>query len=175
MALVKGIVEHHGGSVRASSDGPGTGAEFVLELPLIDQLDAAASKVAPDSRAAPASRRILLIEDNRDSAESLRMYLELFGHKVIVAHSGPEGLSAAVANRPDVVVCDIGLPGMDGIEVCRALRATPELKNMPVFALTGHGSGSTSDRILGAGFDKVLLKPVDPEQLAQMVAEHDIK
>ena len=172
LALVKGIVEHHGGTVRAASDGPGTGAEFVLELPVIEhQADVTPKRpVAHTTAASP--RRVLLIEDNRDSAESLRMYLELLGHEVSVAHSGPEGVKAASALSPDVVVCDIGLPGMDGVDVCRALRAVPKFTHTLVIALTGHGSGTAGDRIPGAGFDAVVIKPVDPERLARMVSEH---
>ncbi|WP_168219158.1 ATP-binding response regulator [Limnoglobus roseus] len=172
LALVKGIVEHHGGTVRALSDGVGKGAEFVLDLPLIGHLDAVGPRDAQAAPTASTARRILLIEDNRDSAESLRMYLELFGHEVAVAHSGPEGMSVAERFLPDVVVCDIGLPGMDGIDVCLALRAVRQLADALVIALTGHGSGSTGDRIQSAGFDAVLLKPIDPEQLARMVAEY---
>lgn len=175
LALVKGIIEHHGGNVRAASDGPGTGAEFIFELPLIDhQQDIAPASLATCSTVAPL-RRILLIEDNRDSAESLRMYLELLGHEVSVAHSGPEGVNAAADALPDVVVCDIGLPGMDGVDVCRALRALPKLTHTLIIALTGHGSGTTRERIPDAGFDAVLLKPVDPEQLARIMAEHRTK
>lgn len=170
LALVKGIVELHGGAVRAASAGPGTGAEFTVELPLVDWAGETGPPAAA-ARPAVAPRRVLLIEDNRDSAESLRQYLELVGHRVSVAHSGPEGVRAAGAAAPDVVISDIGLPGMSGYEVCRELRKAPALARTRILALSGHGSEGTREEAAAAGFDGFLLKPVDPEQVAQLIAD----
>ena len=125
LALVKGIVELHGGEVTARSDGLGKGAEFLVRLPL------APERVSHEPTAAPTSvatrvRRVLIIDDNIDAAETLRSLLELWEHEVSVAYSGPEGMAKAREFRPDAVVCDIGLPGMDGFEVARAARRAPQ-------------------------------------------------
>src|SRR5439155_17838603 len=113
LAVVKGLSELHGGSVQAASDGPGSGARFSVRLPLA----AAPERPAEVPEEAPAVReclRLLIIEDNRDTADSLRQLLELLGHEVRVAHNGTEGVTAARAAPPDAVLCDIGLPGMSG-------------------------------------------------------------
>jgi two-component system CheB/CheR fusion protein len=113
--------------------------------------------------------RILVVEDNLDAAESLRLLLELFGHEVEVAHSGPEGVQTAVQWRPDVVLCDIGLPGLDGYGVVSALRQNPATAAARVIALTGYGSDDDRLRSRQAGFDQHLTKPVDPETLKDVV------
>lgn len=174
LALVKGIVELHGGAVRAASDGPGRGAEFTVELPLL-------ALVAPPAPSAPAaghrpdrpmtSRRVLVIEDNRDSAESLRMYLELVGHRVTVAHTGPDGLAVAAAAPPEVVISDIGLPGMTGYEIGRELRKNPALAGVLLVALSGDGSDGSREQALAAGFDAYFVKPVNPDELVRFVGD----
>ncbi len=119
------------------------------------------------STAEPAERhlRILVVEDNRDSAESLRLLLEICGHEVALAYTGPEGVEAARAGRPDVVLCDIGLPGMDGFSVASTLRQSPETAATLLIAVTGYGRDEDRRRALEAGFDVHLVKPVDPERL----------
>ena len=114
--------------------------------------------------------RVLVVEDNRDAAGSLRMVLEMFGHEVRAAHSGPDGVREAAAWRPDVVLSDIGLPGFDGYEVARRIRRTPGLEKAVLAALTGYGS--EEDRRLGqeAGFDHHLVKPADPVDLERVLA-----
>jgi signal transduction histidine kinase/ActR/RegA family two-component response regulator len=169
LALVKGLVELHGGTVRASSAGAGTGTEVTVELPLIEIAAAAAGANEP-TPAMPLSRQVLIIEDNEDSAESLKMYLELLGHEVAVAHSGSEGIRAAEAATPDVIVCDIGLPGMSGHAVCAHLRTLPALSRALFVALSGHAVDGPEGEVKGGGFDLYLLKPVDPKWLAEVLA-----
>jgi two-component system CheB/CheR fusion protein len=105
-----------------------------------------------------------------DSAESLRVYLELVGHQVTVAHSGPEGIKAAGAGAPEVILSDIGLPGMNGYAVCEQLRKDPAFTTTLFIALSGHGSGGNREQALGAGFDLYLVKPVNPEELSRILA-----
>jgi CheY-like chemotaxis protein len=115
-------------------------------------------------------RRCLLIEDHVDAAESLAMLLELIGHEVEVAFDGASGLAKARASSPEVVLCDIGLPGMDGYAVARALRAAPETSTVFLIALTGYGQDDDRRRALEAGFDAFLIKPVDLEALRRLLA-----
>src|SRR5262249_12513593 len=139
---------------------------------------AGAAPVAPPRTAAvPAEmvgQRVLLIEDNADAAESLRLLLNLTGHTVAVAHAGPAGLEAARAFRPQVVLCDLGLPGgMDGYAVARALRGDPELAVLRIIALSGYGQDEDRRRSLEAGFDAHLIKPVDFAELRRLLAESE--
>ncbi len=162
LALVKALVELHGGAVRARSDGPGTGAEFVVTLPLdgIEGPEAPAS--SEPTRSSPVKTlRILVIEDNVDAAESLKEALELNGHEVAIATTGPEGIEKARAVRPDVVLCDIGLPGIDGFEVARRMRADAELRSTPLVALSGYAGPDDVERSRDAGFDEHMAKPPD--------------
>jgi PAS domain S-box-containing protein len=169
LALVKGLAELHGGCVRATSPGPGRGSEFTVYLPLSRQperVEAAARQ--PEATARPL--RVLVIEDHPDAAESLRMLLQVFGHAVAVAHAGKVGLESARVFRPDVVLCDIGLPGgMDGYAVADALRRDPEAAGMALIALSGYGQEEDKRRARQAGFDRHLTKPVDPQTLAQLL------
>ena len=167
LALVKGLVELHGGGVSAHSDGPGKGAEFVVELPL----DRAAAPAPPFLASAPAQRRrVLVIEDNVDAATSLREVLEFGEHLVEVAHSGPEGLARAHDFDPEIVLCDIGLPGMDGYEVARTFRADEALKGVFLVALTGYALPEDLQRAANAGFERHLAKPPSPDQLEELLA-----
>ena len=114
--------------------------------------------------------RILIVEDNRDAADSLRILLELLGHQVAIAHSGIEGVELARTWHPDVVLCDIGLPGMDGYGVAGALRHDPATSRTPLIALTGYGREEDRLRALQAGFDHHLTKPVDPRELLRYLS-----
>ena len=114
---------------------------------------------------------MLVVEDNRDAAETLRALLELHGYEVGVAYTGPGGVEAARARRPDVVVCDIGLPGLDGCEVARHLRRDPATADARLIAVTGYGREEDRERVLAAGFDRHLVKPVDPAELVGQVGE----
>jgi PAS domain S-box-containing protein len=169
LALVKGLVELHGGSVRASSPGPGQGSEFIVRVPLsrATQWEAGAMSDRPWW---VKSLRVLVIEDNWDAAESLRLLLELSGHEVVVTHNGAAGVEAARRQQPDVVLCDIGLPGgMDGYAVARALRADPEQSVATLIAVSGYGQEEDQRRARQAGFDRHLTKPVDPQVLAHLL------
>jgi CheY-like chemotaxis protein len=117
-----------------------------------------------------AKRRVLVVEDNPDSATSLRLLLEFFGHQVWVAATGPEGVGLARAHRPDVVLCDIGLPGLDGFGVAAALRQDPATADAHLVAITGYGSDQTRARCREVGFNRYFTKPVDPEVLVALVA-----
>lgn len=164
LSVARSLLELHGGTIEAASRGLGKGAEFTLRLPREDELPALAEDAVPSL---PERRplRILVVEDNLDSAESLRMFLELFGHGVTLAHTGPDGVEAARALRPDVVLCDIGLPGMDGFAVAGTLRRHPETAATRLIAVTGYGQEEDRRRALSAGFDIHLVKPVDPQKL----------
>ena len=138
------LVEMHGGTIAAHSEGPGTGSEFVVRLPVLAGLGEPSGPAGPDRAGAPRRRlprrRILVVDDNVDAAESLaRLLTRLYGHEVRVAHDGPEALAAAEEFRPEVVLLDIGLPGMDGYEVARRLRERPEFEETLLVALTGWG------------------------------------
>jgi two-component system CheB/CheR fusion protein len=161
LALVKGLVEAHGGTIDVSSGGKGAGAEFVVRLPLA----AAPSRIDDAPPAAPRPRRILVIEDNLDAAVSLQLALELEGHEVAVAHDGPKGIERARELNPEVVLCDIGLPDMDGYAVAKALRREPGLRNTFLVALTGYALPEDQRRAVEAGFDAHLTKPATVESV----------
>jgi PAS domain S-box-containing protein len=170
LALVKGLTELHGGSVNAEARGPGCGSRFLLRLPLEKRAPAFAQPL-PETRAASATCRVLIIEDNHDAAESLQLFLSALGHEVVVAHSGSEGLRAAQSFRPAVIFCDIGLPGeMDGYQVAAVIRADPELSSAFLVALTGFGQEDDRRRAADAGFDRHLTKPARLEVVEQLVA-----
>ncbi|HZT82863.1 MAG TPA: PAS domain S-box protein, partial [Gemmataceae bacterium] len=172
LALVKGLMELHGGRVVASSDGPGRGSEVLLAVPLGREAPAESPPPTPARPEAPAPRRVLIIEDSPDNAESLRLLLEMAGHSVAVALNGPAGLEAARGHRPDVVLCDIGLPGgTDGYAVARALRGDPATATAYLVALTGYGAEEDQRRAVEAGFDLHLTKPVDFANLQAVLAE----
>ncbi len=169
LALAKNLVELHGGEVRAASPGLGQGAEFTVCLPLAP---AAEAKQGPASQATVTggARRVLLIEDNVDAAETLREALELGGHRVEVALTGPEGLAKARALKPEVVLCDIGLPQLDGYAVARAIRSDPELRSAQLVALSGYALPEDVQRSREAGFDKHMVKPPDMGALQALLA-----
>lgn len=169
LALAKELVELHGGTIEARSAGSGCGAEFLIRLPPAARALARAPGAAAPSRAA-RPRRVLVVEDNADAAETLRDLLKLSGHAVDVAYDGGEALGRAVAFDPEVVLCDIGLPGMTGYDVARALRSAPGGAARLLVALTGYGLDEDRRRAMEAGFDAHLVKPVRPEQLDQLLA-----
>jgi PAS domain S-box-containing protein len=162
LTLVKSLAEMHGGSVQASSEGPGRGSELVVRLPLIAELHPPEPE-EPQRRAAGelARRRVLVVDDNRDAAESLGLLLELLGTEVQIAYDGPEALQRMDTYRPDVVLLDLGMPGMDGLEVARRIRQRPELHSPTLIALTGWGQEADRRRSREAGFDHHLIKPAD--------------
>jgi CheY-like chemotaxis protein/two-component sensor histidine kinase len=174
LSVVKGLVELHAGQVQAASAGPGCGAEFTARLPLEAELAAlAGAPVAPGpagERPAGERLKVVVIEDNRDAADSLQLLLGLLGHEVRVAYSGPEGLQAASEVCPDVVLSDIGLPGLDGYGVAAALRRQPATAQARLIAVTGYGAEEDRRRSREAGFDFHLVKPVEPEELLRLLA-----
>ena len=169
LALVKGLVDLHEGQVTAQSAGLDQGAEFTVQLPLAME-EAAAPQVASES-ASKRRRRVLVIEDNIDAADSLREVLAFSEHEVEVAHNGPEGIAKARELRPEIVLCDLGLPGMDGYQVAGALRADESLKDVFLVALSGHTLPEDLQRASEAGFQRHIAKPPSLEKLEELLAE----
>ena len=169
LALVKGLVELHGGAVAAHSDGLGKGSELVVRLPLDAEatLEPDAKGVTPLRR----HRRVLIIEDNVDAADSLCEALSLDRHEVAVAYDGSHGLAKAREFRPDVILCDIGLPGMNGFAVARAIRSDAVLKEVFLVALSGYALPDDLERAAEAGFERHLAKPVSLPNLQLLLAE----
>lgn len=171
LSLVKSLVGLHGGNVQAFSEGPGKGSEFVVRLPAVAAEQASpgagAEERAPET--APPSRRVLVVEDNRDSADSLALLLRMMGHTVRTAYDGPEALEVAREFRPEVVLLDIGLPNLGGLEVARRLREDPDLKGSVLAALSGYGGEDDLRRSRQAGFDAHLVKPCELEQLQALL------
>jgi CheY-like chemotaxis protein len=184
LTLVKRLVEMHGGRVSAHSGGPGQGSCFHAVLPVVlAQADRPAPRPTepvatvlqagpddPEHAARPLS--VLVVDDNRDSAETLALVLELAGHRVATAHDGTHALALANAGAPEVAVLDIGLPDMTGHDLARRLRALPGGAQMLLVAVTGWGQAQDRNRSVAAGFDHHLVKPVDPAQLEALLATH---
>lgn len=170
LALVRSLVDLHGGSVEAHSDGVGRGSVFTVRLPLLPSGKSAETVEAESPAAARAPNRILVIDDDRDVADSLVILLEMLGATVEVAYSGEAGLARLQAFRPDVVLVDIGLPGIDGYETARRIRALAEGRPIRLVALTGWGENDILARARDAGFDQKLTKPASFETLQEAVA-----
>jgi len=168
LAVVKRLVEMHQGSVSARSAGPGQGSTFEIRLPLIERRIAHAGQ--PAVRKAPSAARILVVDDNRDAADSLAALLALEGHTVERAYSAADALRRAVPFRAQVVLLDIGLPEIDGYEVARRLRRVPELRDARLIAVTGYGQPRDRERAKAAGFDEHLIKPVSPASVARALS-----
>jgi signal transduction histidine kinase/ActR/RegA family two-component response regulator len=170
LTLVKRLVEMHGGNVRASSAGEGRGSEFVLGLPLLDAATGLVTTGAPSAERPPAARRVLIADDNTDAAEGLRQLLELQSHEVEVVHDGAAAFEALARSEPEVVLLDIGLPGMDGLEVARRVRARGGAHRPLLVAVTGLGRDEDRQRSADAGFDHHLVKPIDLASLEALLA-----
>lgn len=168
LSLVKSLVEMHGGTVVASSEGPDRGSEFTVRLPLSKMASIGAVKPSKPSKA--RQRRVLVVDDNHDSVETLGTLLRILGHEVRTAHDGVEGLRTAEEFCPEVVLLDIGMPGMNGYEVATQLRGKPGGKDLLLLALTGWGQEEDRRRSREAGFDHHFVKPVDPEDLRVLLA-----
>jgi PAS domain S-box-containing protein len=164
LALVKGLAELHGGRVVVTSE-PGSGTEFTVEVPLAVPADS--PRRADAARPASRTYRVLVVDDNADAAESLAELVRLFGHEVDVAHDGPSALASVVARRPDIVLCDLGLPGMDGYAVARALRARLDGK-VQLVAVSGYAQPEDVKRSAEAGFDAHIAKPPDPARIERL-------
>ena len=168
LALVKGIVEQHGGTVAAASAGLGQGAELTVRLPSASAPD---RRAPAGSRAPMAKRRILVIDDNADVADTMHDILELIGHDVRIASDGQSGIAAAIELAPDVVLCDIGLPDIDGYEVARQLRAVPALHDTILVALSGYGRPEDRERAIQAGFSSLVTKPATLDILRTVIGK----
>jgi signal transduction histidine kinase len=172
LSLVKNLVEMHGGTVRALSSGPGQGSEFQVRLPCLPDEPAALTSGDLDPKAIPALDpcRILVVDDSLDAAESMARLLLLGGHEVLMAHDGQSALDLAAREEPSIVLLDIGLPGMDGYEVCRRLRQLCK-PGTRIIAVTGYGQERDRQRSRDAGFDAHTVKPVDPSELMGLLAD----
>ena len=180
--LVRRLVEMHGGCVQAHSPGPGKGSEFAILLPLLyearpdeERVTARPLSALPagqlGARARESTHKILIVEDNVDSASSLAELLEMLGQQVRAVHDGPAALEAALAFCPDIILLDIGLPGMNGYEVARRLRREPALEGATLVALTGYGQEEDRRKAIEAGFDRHFIKPVDPGALQSLLGQ----
>jgi CheY-like chemotaxis protein len=168
LALVRGFVELHGGTVHAHSGGIGKGSKFTIRLPLLaTEPKPAANEENARAPAAP-SRRVLVVDDNEDAAHSLASLLTHDGHEVRVAHSGPEGLRTAFEFEPEVVLLDLGMPGMSGLDVARELRKRVG-REVRLIAVTGWGQAKDREMTREAGFDFHLTKPLDRDELEELL------
>jgi PAS domain S-box-containing protein len=169
LALARHLAQMHGGTLEARSDGPGRGAQFILRLPAA-QAGPARLRGARSREASLPPQRVLVVDDNRDAAESLGAVLGLLGAEVRLAHAGEEAIEAMDAYHPSVVLLDLGMPGMDGYEVARRLRVRQNGRRVSIVALTGWGQDEDRRRTREAGFDHHLVKPADIEQLQSLLA-----
>ena len=178
LTLVKRLTEMHGGSIEARSAGEGQGSEFIVRLPVLNRA-AIQKRLGSDMKSdSQPQRRILIVDDNRDSADSLAMLMQITGNETYMAHDGAEAVEAAERYRPEVVLLDIGLPTLDGYEVCRRVREQPWGKDIVVIALTGWGQDDDRRKSEEAGFNGHLVKPVDYDKLIDLLgslSESDVK
>jgi PAS domain S-box-containing protein len=173
LALCRRIIEMHGGSIEARSEGLGRGSEFIVRLP-ISRVDVEDAPVNREDVSAGPPRRVLVVDDNIDAAEGLQMLLEMNGHTVEIAYDGPTALQQIEQYNPEVVLLDLGLPGMDGVEVARRARALPRGRETLIVAVTGWGQDEDRHRTSAAGFDMHLTKPIDWHQLAPILAHRSV-
>jgi PAS domain S-box-containing protein len=169
LTLVKRLVEMHGGAVEAKSGGDGTGSEFEVRLPIITSTKARNTSAPAAASEPTATRRILIVDDNKDSADSLALLLEITGNQTFMAHDGDEAMAAVEEHRPEVILLDIGLPKMSGHEVCRRVREKSWGKDIVVVALTGWGQEEDRRKSKEAGFDGHLVKPVNYDELLRLL------
>lgn len=168
LALVKGLVEMHGGTVAAASEGEGRGTTFTVTLPEAEQVETPAAP--PASQHVCPRQRVLVVDDNRDGAESMADMLRLLGHEVVTAYDGLDAVERADAFRPDVILMDVGMPRLNGLDATRRIRECPWGRGVAIVALTGWGQGSDREESRGAGCDGHLVKPVDLADLQRVIA-----
>jgi PAS domain S-box-containing protein len=173
LTLVRNLVELHGGQVEARSEGKGRGSEFIVRLPLIkvQSLESESERAAPEAQDADRKNvfRVLVVEDNPDLANLMAMIVRRDGHEVQLAHDGLKALEVARAFQPQVVLCDIGLPEMNGYEFAKRLREQPEFQQIRLIALSGYGQEESRRHSIESGFDYHLIKPVEPEELRSLL------
>jgi two-component system CheB/CheR fusion protein len=176
LSLVRAIVESHGGRVEAKSPGLGQGSEFSIRLPLLPEAPTTLkAQPTPESLEQPsASRRILVVDDNQDSVDSLAVLLQIWGHTVEIAYDTSSALEAARTFRPEIALLDIGLPGMTGLELARQLRALPGLAGLYLVAVTGYRRKEDWQATLASGFHCHIVKSVDPEALKTLIASFEM-
>jgi CheY-like chemotaxis protein len=167
LTLVQRLARLHGGTIEAASDGRDKGSVFTLTLPMHA---APATKTPPEGAPAVDKRRVLLVEDNDDSRDMLKTLLELDGHDVVTAATGPDGVEMALTGEPEVAFIDIGLPGCDGFEVARRIRSGQTQRRTWLVALSGYGSAEDKQKTNAAGFDLHLVKPVQKDAIAKALA-----
>ncbi|MCW5622748.1 MAG: response regulator, partial [Burkholderiales bacterium] len=171
LALTKALVEMHGGRVAVRSAGVGQGSEFIVKLPApVRAVEVRARESEMSERMTTRRHRVLAVDDNRDSAESLCMLLELWGHEARCAFDGEEALDLVEAFAPDVVLLDIGLPGMSGYDLAVRMRERQTPQRLTLIAVTGYGQEEDKRRASDAGFDHHLIKPVDPDVLERLMS-----
>jgi CheY-like chemotaxis protein/anti-sigma regulatory factor (Ser/Thr protein kinase) len=169
LSIVKGLIEMHGGSVNAASEGPGCGSTFTIRLPRISLPEAVEQPQRPPGPA--VRRRVLIVDDNVDAADSLAMLLKAEGHEAETAYSASSALEAIERLRPEIVLLDVGLPQIDGYEIARRLRTSNTVPGIRLIALTGYGREEDRERARLAGFDGHLLKPADMAALQQFFTQ----
>lgn len=172
LTLAREIVEFHGGTIEATSDGPRQGSEFIVSLPLAPSVSPASRRESHPAKTLPkqSRARIVVVEDNKNQAASLQRLLQAMGHEVQVAYDGPSAMKLMSTFIPDIALIDLGLPTMDGYEVAQRLREQPEFRNVILIAQTGWGREEDRKRAREAGFEHHLVKPIDHHQLAQILA-----
>ncbi|HVR97578.1 MAG TPA: response regulator, partial [Thermoanaerobaculia bacterium] len=173
LTLVQRLIQMHGGSVEAHSDGPGKGSELVVRLPVLVVPDSPGVQEGGDNGETARTevrRRILVVDDNRDSADSLTMMLKLLGHEVATAYNGLQAVEMAESFQPDVALLDLGMPGLNGYDAARRIRQQTERHDVVLVALTGWGQEEDKRRSQEAGFDAHIVKPVDLAALEKLLA-----
>jgi CheY-like chemotaxis protein len=170
LTLVKRLVELHGGSVGVASDGPGQGSEFTIRLPLAGGAGGRDGNDGATATVRAGRRRVVIVEDNPDARESLSLLLQLAGHQVQEFEDAAAALAHLADREVDVAIIDVGLPGMDGYELARAVRRVPTTRNQQHVAHTGYWPSEDRQKALDAGFDVHLTKPVDSETLETVLA-----
>ncbi len=173
LTLVKRLVDLHGGRIEARSEGLGHGSEFIVSLPILPRseppLGSAESRSPVSAPSSFESRRILIVDDNQDAAETLSLIVESWGYKTAITHDGTSALEAAKVFQPEVALLDVGMPGMDGFELAKCLRQLPGMQKLHLVAITGYGRQQDREAAHAAGFNHLLVKPVEPDRLARIL------
>jgi CheY-like chemotaxis protein len=172
LTIVQSIVQQHGGSVRATSAGRDCGSQFEVRLPLMSESMPAGERARAPTAPAAGSLRVLVVDDNVDAAQALCSLVESWGHQVECVHGGREALACIPGFGPEALLLDIGLPGMNGYELARSVRQLPQAASYQLVAVTGYGDAEARLRSAQAGYDEHLTKPVDPDTLEQILAQH---